>query len=99
MLTVMWTSFVDNGQVTRIYEANDVAVASRYDIGSPRVWEVDGRPVDRCLVILDPSDLRLVGRSFDRGLVEVFNSAGARVARYELMLDPESVSVEPAAVV
>ena len=92
MLTVKWIVRTKHGEVIRIYEAREVALAFRdapppppsAPVQASSHWLVHDRTVERSLMILDPSEPNFAGRSFDTGIVYVMNDTGATVGKYVL---------------
>lgn len=85
MLTVKWIVQTSMGEVTRIFTADDVAVAfpNASDIKPGDRMMVASRHVPpHGLVILDPYDLG--GRSLAHGKVYVMNAQGATIGSYQL---------------
>ncbi len=92
MLTVKWIVQTAHGEIVRIYEAREVALAFRDGPPppdgpvkqTPPHWMVHDRAVERALMILDQSEPNFAGRSFDTGVVYVMNESGATVGKYVL---------------
>lgn len=102
MFTIKWIVKTPCGEIVRMFEAKDIAVAFRNEPRSPagaavpqatlKHWEVAGRPVDYSLLVMDPYEPNYAGRSFDSGIVYVMNETGATVGKYvlsdEILPDP-----------
>lgn len=93
MFTVKWVLKTTRGEITRMLQAEDVKIACAKvnPPGSgttviPLPWMVDGRVVEKALVILDGPSLH--GRSFDCGTFYIMNEQGATVGKYVLSEDP-----------
>ncbi len=98
MLTVKWVVQTTKGSVTRIFEAEDVAIAYRNDpipslSPTPSVTRQDGSDfkvgryaVKTALLVINPHDLS-ADRALDCGLCYVVNDHGKTVGSYQLSND------------
>ena len=96
MFTVKWTVRHKQGEVTRMFSANEVIAAYREfpppgDPNMPKAfvappppasWRVAEREVDHALVILDPYESG--STSLAHGIVYVMNEQGATVSKFVL---------------
>jgi len=85
MFTVKWVVRHADGEVIRMFEAENVTVAYRNqdpNAVAKESWEVEGRVVERSLLIVGHADLS--SRSLDVGVAYVMNEAGATVGKYVL---------------
>lgn len=88
MLTVKWIVKTDKGEITRIFEAEDVAVAYRDNPLPPNNedgsdFKVGRYPVRRAVLVINPHDLSS-DRALDIGTCYVMNEGGKTVGSYQL---------------
>lgn len=88
MLTVKWTVQTPKGSVTRIFEADDVAIAYRNNPLPPTSndgsdFKVGRYAVGSAILVINPHDAS-ADRALDCGTCYVMNDHGKTVGSYEL---------------